>query len=94
MTVAAHRLPDGMTPRLLSRDAAAAYLGISAEHFTAHIVGAVIPIEIGRRVLWDVRALDRWLDERSGAGHAPDIKGRLLGALNGDPHEGRQARRQ
>jgi len=92
--IRANRLPDGMTPRLLSRDAAAAYLGISAEHFTAHIVASVAPVEIGRRILWDVRALDRWLDERSGTVHAPDFKGRLLGALDGDSNEGRQARSQ
>jgi hypothetical protein len=60
------RLPIGLTPRLLCRDAAAAYLGISANHFEEHVADAVPAIEIGRRKLWDIRALDRWLDERSG----------------------------
>src|SRR4051812_33959222 len=59
-------LPLGMTPRLLSRDAAAAYLGVIAETFEKHVRSHLSPIEIGSRVLWDVRALDRWLDERSG----------------------------
>lgn len=60
------RLPTGMTPRLLSRDSAAAYCGIVAETFEEHIRPHVPPIEIGSRRLWDVRALDRWLDERAG----------------------------
>lgn len=59
-------LPTGITPRLLSRDAAAAYCGITAETFEQHIRPHVAPIEIGARRLWDVRALDRWLDVRSG----------------------------
>ncbi len=62
-----HVLPAGMTPRLLSRDNAAAYLGIVAETFEEHVRPHVKPVEIGSRRLWDVRALDRWLDRRSGA---------------------------
>ena len=58
-----------MTPRLLSRDAAAAYCGVSPNAFDEHISGFVRPIEIGRRNLWDVRALDRWLDQQSGITH-------------------------
>jgi hypothetical protein len=61
-----HQLPPGMTPRLLSRCAAAAYCGLTAETFEKHIRPHVFPIEIGARRLWDVRALDRWLDQRSG----------------------------
>lgn len=59
-------LPRGMTPRLLSRAAAAAYCGIVADTFEEYIRPHVPPIELGARRLWDVRALDRWLDERSG----------------------------
>jgi hypothetical protein len=54
-----------MTPRLLSRDAAA-YCGVTAQHFEDTIGKEVSPIELGRRRLWDVKALDRWLDVRSG----------------------------
>lgn len=57
-----HSLPTGMTPRLLSRDAAATYCGVTAQTFEQH----VRPIEIGARRLWDIRALDRWLDVQSG----------------------------
>lgn len=60
------QLPAGMTPRLLSRDAAAAYCGVTAETFEAHIRRHIRPVEIGARRLWDVRALDRWLDVQSG----------------------------
>jgi hypothetical protein len=59
-------LPIGMTPRLLSRDAAAAYCGITAETFEQHIRPHVAAIEIGARRLWDRRALDHWLDVCSG----------------------------
>jgi hypothetical protein len=59
-------LPAGMMPRLLSRDAAAAYCGITAETFEQHVRPHVAPIEIGARRLWDVRALDHWLDVQSG----------------------------
>jgi hypothetical protein len=76
-------LPIGMTPRLLSRAAAATYCGISPGAFDEHIASAVKPIEIGRRNLWDVRALDRWLDQQSGLTHAVDTKS-IGERLNGD----------
>jgi hypothetical protein len=60
------RVPGGMTPRLLCKSAAAAYCGVIAETFEQHVRPHVPPIEIGTRRLWDVRALDRWLDQRSG----------------------------
>lgn len=59
-------LAYGLTPRLLSRDLAAEYCGVAAPTFDEHIGKAVPPVEIGRRRLWDIKALDRWLDERSG----------------------------
>lgn len=60
------RLPIGMTPRLLCKQAAAAYLGVTADAFEKHVRPHVGPVEIGARCLWDVRALDRWLDQQSG----------------------------
>ena len=60
------RLPTGVAPRLLSRDAAAAYCGVTAETFEQHVRPHVPPIAIGARRLWDIKALDRWLDVRSG----------------------------
>lgn len=60
------RLPEGLTPRLLSREAAAAYCGMSPPHFDRHIAEAVPPRGFGRRLLWDRRAIDLWLDRQFG----------------------------
>ena len=59
-------LPAGITPRLLTREAAAEYCGVSANHFDAHVAKQVPAVEIGRRRLWDIKALDRWLDGQTG----------------------------
>lgn len=50
-------------PRLLSRDAAAAYCGLSTPTFVSSC--PVIPIKIRTRVLYDRQAIDRWLDALS-----------------------------
>ncbi len=68
--MAEQRLPAGITPRLLSREAAAAYCGISPTLFDEHIVPDVPALRIGARVLWDIKKLDRWLDEQAGFAHA------------------------
>lgn len=82
-------LPDGMTPRLLSRDAAATYCGVRAETFETHIRPHVPPVEIGTRRLWDIKALNRWLDERSGLAHATRPVEDWAGMLGDDfPREG------
>ena len=79
------RLPAGMTPRLLSRDAAAAYCGLSPNAFEDHVAAAVPPIRIGQRKLWDIRSLDRWLDELAGfeaPTGQPDDEETLLGRIH------------
>ena len=83
------RLPIGMTPRLLSRDAAAAYCGVTPETFETHIRPHIAPLEIGARRLWDVRALDRWLDRQSGLVEALRSPGEWLAEL-GDDRAGRR----
>lgn len=60
------KLPPGMTPRLLSRVQAAAYCGVVAETFDTHVAPMVKPVAIGARRLWDVRAIDAWLDQEGG----------------------------
>ena len=74
-----HRLPVGLTPRLLTREQAALYCGgVSVNHFLDHVAKAVPPIRMGRRELWDIRALDRYLDGQSGIiAAAPAIDGWL-----------------
>jgi hypothetical protein len=78
------RLPPGMTPRLLSREAAAAYCGVSPNTFDEYIAQKVLPIEIGRRNLWDIKALDRWLDHQSGLAHAARSADEWAERLGGD----------
>ena len=77
-------LPRGMTPRLLSRDAASAYCGMSQTHFDEHVAPSVPPLVLGRRNLWDVKALDRWLDQRSGLGDVLRPVDEWLGGLGAD----------
>ena|SRR5689334_14770728 len=89
---AAVRMPAGLTPRLLSRDQAAAYCGISVSHFDATVGSEVPPVRLlNKTVRWDVRALDRWIDLAGGAvpeqyagrRDAKNIEARLNGSENG-----------
>lgn len=48
-------------PRLLSPDQAAAYCGVSAPTFAAWC--PVEPLRLGKRVLYDRRKIDLWLDK-------------------------------
>lgn len=50
-------------PRLLSRVEAALYLGISTTSLDAH---GPKPKRLGRRVLFDIKDLDRWADALGG----------------------------
>jgi len=59
-------LSYGLTPRLLSRELAAEYCGISVGLFDETIATQVPPIGLNSRKVWDIRALDHYLDERSG----------------------------
>lgn len=60
------RLPEGMTPRLLSREQAAAYVGLSANQFDEEVRAGRFPASVAlyvtRRRLWDRSALDAALD--------------------------------
>lgn len=72
-----------ITPRLLSLDMAAEYCGLSPETFEATV--PVRPIDLGiRRKLWDIRALDRWLDEKSGLIEISSPTQDWLGKLRSD----------
>lgn len=82
-------LPLGLIPRLLSRDQAAAYCGISTSHFTQTVAKAVQSIKLGDRVLWDRRVIDRWLDQQLGLSNGVDLLGSIEELLDGDAGEGR-----
>lgn len=61
-------LPQGVTPRLLSREQAAAYVGLSPGAFDAEVQAGTFPkpfpLRGTRRNLWDRAALDSALDSR------------------------------
>jgi len=62
-------LPPGMTPRLLTREQAAAYCGISPAYFSETIGKEVPPVRVrkdGKTMRWDRVALDAWIDQKSG----------------------------
>lgn len=69
---------------MLTRDEAAAYCNVVAETFEKHVRPHVRPVEIGARTLWDIRALDRWLDQQSGLVDAPQPLEKWLEGLGGD----------
>jgi hypothetical protein len=80
MTTRAESLPPGLTPRFLSREQAAAYLGVSATVFEAEVQAGVWPRAMRRgardgRLTWDRHLIDAWADRASGlhqlAGTAP-----------------------
>ena len=52
-------------PRLLSREQAANYCGLSLPTFQAEC--PVIPIKIRTRILYDRQEIDRWIDSKGPA---------------------------
>lgn len=58
-------LPPSLPPRLIARSIAAAYVGVSPNTFDQMIEGKLMPLPkmVGKRKLWDVRELDRAVDE-------------------------------
>jgi hypothetical protein len=69
---APHELPGW--PRLLSRDLAAAYVGVSTPTFEACVKRGQWPqpLRFGVRVLYDRVAIDRVVDAYSNIGEQPD----------------------
>lgn len=67
-----------MQPRLLPRKLAAEYCGVSVTHFLSKVAPYVPAGKIGEKRVWDVRKLDRWIDQLDGtpavpqAGEMPD----------------------
>ncbi len=59
-------------PRLLPRELAAAYCGVSVNHFLAHV--PVPAMELGAKRLWDRLAIDAWLDGGSSGGSLPTVE--------------------
>lgn len=60
-----------IAPRLIDEETAAAYLGRGKTRFREQVKARVLPAPSDRNGnvdLWDVRALDRYVDQRSGIG--------------------------
>lgn len=74
-------LPDNLPPRLLDREQAAAYCGVSVNHFGRHC--PVQPLRMGSRVLWDRLKLDGWIAELQGEGQS-SAGDPLMEALHAD----------
>lgn len=78
------RLPDW--PRCMTREVAAAYLGISPSQFDAEVRAGIWPAGLweGRRIRWDRQEIDAWLDARLTAtlpaGQASDRRRRWAGS--------------
>jgi excisionase family DNA binding protein len=56
-------------PALLSARDAAAFLGVSLTSFRDHVGGELLAVRIGRRVLYDRRDLQRWIEARKASPH-------------------------
>jgi hypothetical protein len=56
-----------MPPRLLTKNEAAAYCGLTVRQFSRYVSKHVTARRFGQAKLWDVRALDAWLDKLYGA---------------------------
>ncbi len=72
------------TKRMLTTEEAAGYCGVGVTALKAHV--RVAPVQIGSRALYDVRALDRWLDHRESP--EPVSADDWLGRLDEDQREG------
>jgi predicted DNA-binding transcriptional regulator AlpA len=58
-------LPPTLPPRLVNREAAAAYVNVAPNTFDEMVAGGTMPRPKqlkGRRVAWDVHALNRAVD--------------------------------
>lgn len=64
-------------PRLIGMLHASAFLGISPRTFERLWRSYQVPQphRIGRRLLWDVKLLERYVDELSGIEHTPTNEG-------------------
>lgn len=68
-------LPPGLAPRLVKREAAASYVGVSPTTFDEMVKDGRMPRAKrlrGRRKAWDVRALDAAIDDLPNADNNND----------------------
>ena len=70
-----------ITPRLLSRAEAAAYLNVSLRTLISRVDPELDRVSIGRRVFYDLRDVDAWIDQRKD--RARVVRGALVRGLRG-----------
>lgn len=59
--------------RLLTKQEAAAYCGVSVNTLIAHV--RISPVNIGNCVRYDIRDLDRWIDARANSAPVETMTG-------------------
>src|SRR4051794_14427038 len=72
--------------RLLSRDDAASFLGISLTTFQEHVQSQLPVVRIGRRLLFDLEDLKIWVDRQK---QATDFDGRVSAPMSVSHSRGR-----
>ena len=70
-----------ITHRLLSRKQAAAYLNVSLRTLISRVDPELDRVSIGRRVFYDLRDIDAWIDQRKD--RARVVRGSLVRGLRG-----------
>lgn len=53
-----------VSPQLLTREAAAAFLGVTPKSFTRHVQPQLHTIHVGRRPMFAVKDLEQWVEDR------------------------------
>lgn len=64
--MAASALPSGLLPRGLTREQAAAYMGLTIRQFSNRVRAGFLPAPLPGSLIWDRAALDARLDQQSG----------------------------
>lgn len=57
---------NDVSPRLLTKKAAAAYVGVSAPTFAKWVLAGIMPAPVSITRMWDKKAIDGQLDKISG----------------------------
>jgi predicted DNA-binding transcriptional regulator AlpA len=60
------RADNDNEPRLLTKKAAAAYVGVSAPTFAKWVLAGIMPASVSITKMWDRKAIDSQLDKISG----------------------------
>jgi excisionase family DNA binding protein len=66
-------VPGRDSPALLSIQDAAAYLSIGVTSFRESVAHELVPVRIGRRVLYSRRDLDAWITRRQEHARSPFV---------------------